>query len=120
MTEQSPTTETPKKTGKIILWVVLLVIAVAIAFLTSRVVKDIVTTWEFTKIDGFALVDPTATPEPGEASASEGNPSEAEEPSSSAPPAPAGPRAVAYFSLQRRNNPHPCSCRLRSYCAAVH
>jgi LCP family protein required for cell wall assembly len=104
MTDQSLTSETPNKTGKIILWIVLLGIAIVVAYFTSRVVKDVVKTWEFTKIEGFALVDPTPTPQPGQESISEGEEtSEPLESSSSAPPAPAGPTPDPWDGASRVN-----------------
>jgi LCP family protein required for cell wall assembly len=102
MTDQSITTETPKKTGKVILWIILLVIALIVAYFTSRVVKDVVTTWEFTKIEGLAIASPTDTPEPGQ-EPTQDEEGELKEQPSSAPPAPAGPTPDPWDGASRVN-----------------
>ena len=68
MTNHEQTTEAPKKTGKIIFWVVMIILAAVAAFFTFRVVKGMVASWEITSLPGLAIKpeEPTATPEPGE------------------------------------------------------
>jgi hypothetical protein len=71
MTNQEQPTETPKKTGKIIFWIVMLILAAVAAFFTFRVVKGMVASWEITSLPGLAIKheDPTATPERGKTAA---------------------------------------------------
>jgi LCP family protein required for cell wall assembly len=98
MTNNEQITEAPKKTGKIIFWVVMLILAAVAALFTFRVVRGMVTTWEFTEIAGIAITMPTPTPEPGQASAPEG-----ESEDSSAPAAPAGPTPEPWDGASRVN-----------------
>ena len=94
-------TEQPKKNiGKIIFWVILLIIALVAAFFAFRVVKDVVTTWEFTDIAGIAISKPTATPVPGEEPASG---EETESSSVPVPPAPTGPTPEPWDGASRVN-----------------
>jgi LCP family protein required for cell wall assembly len=95
----SQSTQSSKKTGKIIFGVVLLFIAVAAALLTFRVVKGMVTSWEVTNLPGLAIKpgEPTATPAPGETPQA----SDPENTESQAPPQVAGPTPEPWDGASR-------------------
>ena len=100
MTNQENISGSNKKTGKIILWVVIVAIAIVAAFFTFRVVKGIVATWEITDLPGIAISpsEPTTTPAPGE------TPSNTEDESdSSEVPQPAGPTPEPWDGASRVN-----------------
>ena len=94
MTNQEQTSGSPKKTGKTLLWIVLLVIGFVAAFFTFRAVKAMVASWEITDLPGLAIKpgEATSVPVPGETPAA----SEDDTTSSQAPQL-AGP------------TPEPCS-----------
>jgi LCP family protein required for cell wall assembly len=98
MTNHEQSTEAPKKTGKIIFWVVMIILAAVAAFFTFRVVKSMVASWEITNLPGLAIKpeEPTATPAPGEV------PSVPDQQESAAPQ-PAGPTPEPWDGASRVN-----------------
>jgi LCP family protein required for cell wall assembly len=94
-------TEQPKiNIGKIIFWAILLITAFVVAIFTFRMVKDMVTTWEFTEIAGIAISKPTETSVPGEEPLVE---NESDSPAVAVPPAPAGPTPEPWDGASRVN-----------------
>jgi len=100
--ENSQTTNSPKKTGKIVFGVVLLLISILAAFFAFRAVKSVVTNWELTKIEGMVPVSPTATPEPGK-EPDTANQNDESPASVSGVPAPAGPTPEPWDGASRVN-----------------
>jgi LCP family protein required for cell wall assembly len=68
METNEQTIKTPRKTARIILAIIFLVIAIGGALLSYRVVKGMVSSWEITDLPGVAIRPgvPTAAPGPGE------------------------------------------------------
>jgi LCP family protein required for cell wall assembly len=99
MNNQETKLKTPRKTGKIVLGIIFMVIAVGAAFLSFRIVKGMVTSWEFTQLEGIAIKDPTETPILGEDPESVNQ----ENKTSSAAPAPAGPTPEPWDGASRVN-----------------
>ena len=91
--------KTPRKVGKIVLGIIFLIIAVSAAFFSFRIVKGMVVSWEFTKLDGIAITNPTSTPQPG----AEPLPDNQENTTSGAAPAPAGPTPEPWDGASRVN-----------------
>lgn len=99
MKNQEQKTKTPRRVAKIILGVIFIAIAVGAAFLSFRIVKGMVVSWEFTKLDGIAIANPTATPEPG----ADAVPSNQGNTTSGAAPASAGPTPEPWDGASRVN-----------------
>ena len=99
--DNSQTTNSPKKTGKIVFGVVLLLIAIIAAFLTFRFVRGMVATWDVTNLPGLAIKpgEPTSTPAPGEIPVSAGQ----ENAESQAPPQASGPTPEPWDGASRVN-----------------
>jgi LCP family protein required for cell wall assembly len=87
MTNQEQTKEVPKKTGKIIFGIVMVVLAAVAAFFTFRVVKGMVASWEITSLPGLAIKreSPTVTPEPGKTPPAPGQEESAQAPQAAGP-----------------------------------
>lgn len=100
MTDQEQITKSPPKAGKIIIWIVLLVVAAVAAFFTFRVVRGMVATWEITDLPGIAIKpgEPTSTPAPGEIPSDTAN-----ETDSSQAPQPVGPTPEPWDGASRVN-----------------
>jgi LCP family protein required for cell wall assembly len=69
MNSQTKPTKTPKTWLRTVGIIVLLVVAVILAYFTFAAVKNLVVSWEITSLPGLAIKYPTPTPEPGEEAA---------------------------------------------------